>query len=336
MPITYPEGIVNEYNNVRNSSGLFDVSHMGQIFIEGKLASDFVQKIITNDISSIEPGQALYTVMCNIDGGIIDDLIVYQLSESRYMMIVNASNIEKDFLWLSSSNDMNLNITNESDNYSLIALQGPDSYRIIREVFQMFPAQLDFFNHISFNSDYGQIFVSRTGYTGEHGYEIMVDNSNALDLWKRFLALDVNACGLASRDILRLEMCYCLYGNDINDKTTPTSANLGWVTKLNKKDFIGREAIINNNSKDLLVPFKLSDRGIPRKGYKIISNDEQIGLVTSGAHSPVLSQGIGMGYIDKRYINSNEQIYVDIRGSLIPIEIIKGAFIKGTSLLANE
>ena len=336
MPITYPNGIVSEYKEVRNSAGIFDVSHMGQIFIHGAKSKRFIQEIITNDIESISEGQALYTVMCNKDGGVIDDLILYELSKTRYLMIVNASNIEKDYDWLCENNDMGVSIINQSSIYSLIALQGPKTYSLARKVFPEIPKKLGFFNHVSFKSKYGNTLVSRTGYTGEHGYEIMIENDNALNLWNDLLELNIAPCGLASRDILRLEMCYCLYGNDLNDKTTPISANLGWVTKLEKENFLGKDALIKDTSTDMLVPFKLLDRGIPRKGYKIVCSEREVGYVSSGAHSPILSTGIGMGYINKNYIKSNEKIYIDIRGSLIQIELLKGPFIKKTSLLINE
>tara|TARA_B100001250_G_C19780760_1_gene781747 strand:- start:603 stop:1667 length:1065 start_codon:yes stop_codon:yes gene_type:complete len=335
MPITYPNGIVSEYLSVREKVGMFDVSHMGQIYIDGKMASSFVQKVISNDIHRICDGQAIYTLMCYEDGGIVDDLIVYRISELRYLMIVNASNIIKDYKWLCKNNDMGVDIVDRSDSYSLIALQGPDSLNIAKKIFEIMP-NLDFFNHASFNSTYGEIFLSRTGYTGEHGYEIMIDNNNTNKLWDDLLELGVKPCGLASRDILRLEMGYCLYGNDINSNSNPISANLGWVTKLNKKNFIGKEVLVNYEPFSKLVQFKLLDRGIPRNDYKIFCNGIEVGYVTSGAYSPKLSSGIGMGYVQKNNINSNKPLCVQIRNDLIEIEIVKGPFIEGTSLLNNE
>ena len=332
MPVNYKNGIQYEYNAVRNEVGVFDVSHMGEIFISGKEAFFFLQYITINDISKLINGDAQYNAVCNVNGGIKDDIIIYCL-KNEYILIVNASNYKKIFEWCLLNNTYNCTIKNESDQYSLIAVQGPKSKLFLSEILDV-SIDLNFYKHKNLIYNNKKILLSRTGYTGELGYEILCDHDSVINLWESVMMKGVVPCGLAVRDILRLEMKYCLYGNDINEETSPIEAGLEWIINYTN-DFIGSDYLISqkkNGVKRKLIAFKMNDRCIPRKGYEIFYNNDEIGLVTSGTFSLGLNRGIGMGYVKTEYSNVNTIINLKIRNKDNFGEIIKPPFIKEYSL----
>ena len=333
MPITYSKGIATEYFSVRDKVGMFDVSHMGEFYVTGDESEEFLQKITINDVSKLNNNDVQYSAMCLDDGGIIDDLLLYKFNDKNFLMVVNASNIDKDLNWVLKHATPNVKIENVSNYYSLIALQGPNSRNIVKELFGI-SINISFYKFIEFSFNKRKIVLSRTGYTGELGYEIYSDDESIINIWERLIELDVQPCGLAVRDILRMEMKYCLYGNDISEKTNPIEAGLGWITSLTKKNFIGKDAIIaSKNINKKLVSFILLERGIPRKDYDIFSENNKIGKVTSGTQSLRLKNGIGLGYVDINYSSIGSEIYILIREKKVKAKIVKAPFIKDTSLL---
>ncbi len=336
MPISY-SSVTKEHLHVRESVGIFDVSHMGEIFISGKRSKNLLQRICSNDISNLIPGMAQYNCMTNFKGGIIDDLIVYKIEIDKYMLVVNASNIQKDYEWVLSQNkEFNATITDESNNYSLLAIQGPKAIDYCQNFTNVDLNSMKNFSHsISKFANFNNIILSKTGYTGSGGLEIYIPNEYVVDIWDRLFKFNKNETlmpiGLAARDTLRIEMGYCLYGNEINESTSPIEAGLSWITKPETK-CIGFEIFkkqINNGVKKKLVGFKLKNRGIPRSGYKIYdSRDKEIGVTTSGTFSPVLKKGIGLGYVSSLSLNNDTNIYVKIRNESIESEIIKPPFIE--------
>jgi len=332
MPVNYKKGIQYEYNAVRNQVGIFDVSHMGEIFVSGEEAASYLQYMTINDIGKLKLGDAQYNVICNSNGGIKDDIIVYCI-KNGYILIVNASNCEKIFNWLLLNNKFNCIVEDNSEKYSLIAVQGPKSRKLISKIFNK-SIDLSFYKHISFKYNSKNILLSRTGYTGELGYEILGNHNSIVRLWKTLIQNNAIPCGLAVRDILRLEMKYCLYGNDINEETSPIESNLGWVINFNS-DFLGSKSLLDqkkNGVKRKLVAFKMKDRCVPRKGYDIFYENEKIGVVTSGTFSLSLKVGIGMGYIQSAYSKINSLINLKIRGKDNIGIVVKPPFIKEFSL----
>ena len=339
MPISYGK-ISDEYNAVRHNCGIFDVSHMGQIQVTGNDAASFLNYLTINNVDKISDYEAQYSAMCDHDGNLIDDLIVFKFSNTNYIIIVNASNKIKVLDWMKSFDDYavdldDLNITN-----SLIALQGPKSREILNKISHK-AIEIPFYHIKKIQLLNHEIILSRTGYTGELGYEILGSHSAINDLWDYFLNHNVKATGLAVRDVLRLEMKYCLYGNDINSDINPIEAGLSWIVDLNKDNFCGKQQLLNikkNESKagravdKKLFGFKMIDKAIPRKGYSIYVDDYHVGEVTSGTHSPGLSYGIGLGYIKSNYNQIGRKINIEIRGKLIEAEIVKTPFLKNTSL----
>ena len=333
MPIVYPDGILSECKEVRNNVGIFDVSHMGQFRISGSGSEEFLQKLLINDITKLKIGDAQYTAMCNYEGGVIDDMILYKEKKS-FLLIVNASNIEKNFEWISKMNSSQIvNLNNISDQNSLIAIQGPNSRKAIENILNQNISN-DFYTFIELSYKNRKIFISRTGYTGELGFEIMATNETIQILWDQFIDLGVKPCGLASRDILRIEMKYCLYGNDMDESITPYESNLGWITSTNKGDFIGKDKIIKKQDSYKLVGFKMLERGIPRKGYEILYDNKVIGKVTSGTQSPVLNCGIGLARIKSDSVLHQQKIKILIRDKLVEAKLYLKPFIKKTSLKA--
>lgn len=322
MPIQY-SGISEEHINVRNNVGIFDVSHMGEFFVSGKEALQFLNHICSNNIEKIEINKAQYNCFTNENGGIIDDLIVYRCDENEYMLVVNASNIDKDWNWLNRYiNKYDCSIINESDNIGLISVQGPKSLQIINDIFNKDFTSIKKFNFKTIEYKKHKIAISNTGYTGSPGYEIYLDNNIIVEIWDLLLnhGKKYNLCpvGLGARDTLRIEMGYCLYGNEINDDITPHEANLMWITDMNK-DFVGKKSLEKSieNSKKKLVGFKMIDRGIPRKDYHVFdSNNNLIGKVTSGTFSPSNKLGVGMALIDFKNFKSNE-IFIEQRNKRI-------------------
>ena len=335
MPILY-KSINYEHNNVRKKLGVFDVSHMGEFFIEGPKALNLLQKICSNNISKLSPGKAQYNYLPNLNGGVVDDFILYKLENEKYLMVVNASNIEKDWNWIQNINkNFNAKLTNESDSYGLLSVQGPRAIRAMQKLTFYNLSTFGFYEHrtIKFANIDGAI-VAKTGYTGSGGLEIYVKNSNLKSLWNSIMeagrSFEIEPIGLAARDTLRIEMGYCLYGNELDENRSPIEAGLGWITK-NQFNYVNSYSLKNEISKkqtNKLIGFKLIDRGIPRKGYEIYNfKNEIIGIVTYGTHSPTLGIGIGMGYVKISKLKNSKIIFISIRNKIVKAEISKIPFI---------
>ena len=334
MPISYGK-IGDEYHAVRHNCGLFDVSHMGQIKITGNDAEVFLQYLTINNVENINAYEAQYSAMCDEEGNLIDDLIIFKFSKTDYMIIVNASNKLKVLDWLKlHMNNYSVISEDFNINYSLIALQGPKSRSILNKISDR-DINISFYHIQKLKLLNYDIILSRTGYTGELGYEILAPHNVIKKLWNYFLDNNVNPTGLAVRDILRMEMKYCLYGNDIHEKTNPIDAGLSWITDLNKDKFLGKKQLLNIKNmgcKRKLMGFKMLDKAIPRKGYTIYIDNIIVGEVTSGTHSPTLSYGIGLGYIKTVYNQIGQKIQIEIRNKLLDAEIVKTPFLNNTSL----
>ncbi len=341
MPVQY-SGIMDEHLTVREKVGIFDLSHMGEFEIRGKDAEAFLQRMTINDVSQLDVGQAQYTAMCYETGGIVDDCILYRL-ENHYLLVVNAANIEKDLLWLEQHLEGDVELYNTSDETTLIAVQGPKSREVLRNVLNesITVHKLKFYHVTETTIDGIPLLCTRTGYTGELGYELYVkDRDLARYLWDEIMLIGeqhgIKPIGLGARDSLRLEMKYCLYGNDIDETTNPIEAGLGWITIVESDNFIGKEAILNvkqYKSNRRLVAFGLTERGIPRHGYKIFVEGDEVGFVTSGGHSPCLKKGIGLGYVLRKYAKSGTEIQIEIRQKFIKARIVKPPFWKHGSLM---
>ena len=335
MPIQY-QGLKIEHDCVRNGVGVFDVSHMGEFLITGNESINLIQKISTNDASLLTPGRAQYSCMPNGQGGIVDDLIIYMLASNKYLLVVNASNIEKDWNWINENNQFDAQLTNLSDEYSLLAIQGPKASEAMQSLTKVDLANIKFYHfEIGEFAECKDVIISATGYTGSGGFEIYVKNKDAEKVWRKVFEVgkpfNIQPIGLGARDTLRLEMGYCLYGNDIDDTTSPIEAGLGWITKFNKefidKDFLNNQKEHGVNRK--LTAFEIIDKGIPRKDYNIMnSSNEIIGHVTSGTMSPSLNKGIGMGYVQKQYATIDTEIFIEIRNKLIKASVVKLPFYK--------
>ena len=335
MPVQY-SGVNHEHINVRNNVGVFDVSHMGEFLVKGENALKLIQKISSNDASTLFPGRAQYSYLPNKKGGIVDDMIVYMIEENHYMLVVNASNIEKDWLWISSQNTMGVDLINISKNISLIAVQGPKSLELLQNYTDLNLSSIKFYHfQKGIFAGFNDIIISATGYTGSGGFELFIPNKHAEVIWDLIFSSDskysVLPIGLAARDTLRLEMGYCLYGNDINDCTSPISAGLSWVTKFNK-EFIGKDIIQNHKlqgTQNKLVAFELLERGIPRKDYEILNTyGKIIGKVTSGTMGPSVKKAIGMGYVNTEFSNFGNSIFINIRNKPVSAKIVKLPFFK--------
>jgi aminomethyltransferase len=328
MPVQYTS-VKDEVLAVRTKVGVFDVSHMGEFFVEGQDAEKFVDHLVTNDILSAPIGKAIYSPLCRENGTVIDDLIVYKLAPGRVMICVNASNIEKDFSWMKSKHHgYDCSLTNLSNIFSLLALQGPESFKILKSIIPQLP-DLEYYS--VFESAGGQqpIIIARTGYTGEDGFEIFGHHQTIKDMWKKLMELGVTPCGLAARDVLRLEVCYPLYGHELNDDLNPFDAGLGWTVKLNKTNFIGIQELNKKLSKHKLIKLQL-DKGIPREGYPVMNSlGEKIGEVTSGTMSVVLNKGVCLARIEIDKVPKDEVFSIDIRNKLYPAQILKKPFVTG-------
>jgi len=336
MPVQY-EGVNIEHETVRKALGVFDVSHMGEFLIEGPNALDLIQKVSSNDASNLEIGNAQYSCLPNDNGGIIDDLIIYKIKEESYLLVVNASNIEKDWNWISSKNDVDATMRNISDSYSLLAIQGPKAVEAMQSLSSYDLSKIKFYNFVIGDfAGIAHVIISATGYTGSGGFEIYCKNEDVKQVWDKVLEagadFGIKPIGLAARDTLRLEMGYCLYGNDIDDTTSPIEAGLSWVCKFNK-DFTNSDALQAEKERTpdrKLVAFKLDERGIPRQGYDIVdSSAKTIGNVTSGTMSPMLGVGIGLGYVPKVFSKVGSKINIQVRKKAIPATVVKLPFYKG-------
>ena len=334
MPIQY-SGVVEEHMRVREAVGIFDVSHMGEFYIQGEGSLELIQKISSNDASKLDIGKAQYSCMPNDKGGIVDDLIIYKMSEDGYMLVVNASNIEKDWNWISECNTRNVQMKNQSDNMCLFAVQGPKAINTLQRITDVDLSAVEYYSFVVGEiAGISNVIISATGYTGSGGFELYVDNANALELWEAVMDSgkeeEILPIGLGARDTLRLEKGFCLYGNDIDDSTSPLEAGLGWITKFTK-DFINSDALRKQKEEGVkrrLVGFVMTERGIPRSGYEILSEDGSvIGTVTSGGQSPILEKGIGMGYVPKEYSKKGTAIKIQIRKKQITAEVVKVPFV---------
>ena len=336
MPVSY-EGVNIEHENVRKNVGVFDVSHMGEFLISGENALELIQKVCSNDASKLVDGKAQYSCFPNEEGGIVDDLIVYRINADKYLLVVNASNIEKDWNWISQHNTMDATMRDMSDEYSLLAIQGPKAAEAMQSLTDVDLANMKFYTfEVAPFAGVENVIISATGYTGSGGFEIYFKNEDAEQVWDAVMEagkdFGIKPIGLAARDTLRLEMGYCLYGNDIDDTTSPIEAGLGWITKFTK-DFVNSEALKKEKeegAKRKLIAFELDERGIPRHGYDIVDeNGKIIGVVTSGTMSPSLDKGIGMGYIPTEMAKNEEKIYIQIRKKAVPASLVKLPFYKG-------
>ena len=337
MPVQY-EGINIEHQTVREGVGVFDVSHMGEFLVEGENALALIQKVTSNDASKLEIGDAQYNCFPNDTGGIVDDLICYRIKEHTYLLVVNASNIEKDWNWINKYNEtIGADLKDISDNYSLLAIQGPKAIEAMQSLTSIDLTEIPFYKFkIADFAGCEHAIISATGYTGSGGFEIYVKNEQAEQVWNKVFeagaAYGIKPIGLAARDTLRLEMGYCLYGNDINDTTSPIEAGLGWITKFTK-DFVNADTIKAQKENGItrkLVAFEMTEKGIPRQDYAIVDADgNEIGIVTSGTMSPSLGKGIGMGYVPKSISKFGNEIFIQVRKKQIPATIIKLPFYKG-------
>uniref|UniRef100_UPI0039A404AF glycine cleavage system aminomethyltransferase GcvT n=1 Tax=Ornithobacterium rhinotracheale TaxID=28251 RepID=UPI0039A404AF len=334
MPVQY-SGVNQEHMVVREKVGVFDVSHMGQFRIKGEKALDLVQKITSNDASKLKMNQAQYSCMPNEKGGIVDDLIVYKIADDEYFLVVNAGCLDKDWEWVNKQNNFGCQITNESDDTSLLAVQGPKAIEAMQSLTDVNLAEIPFY-HFKIGKFAGvdNVIISATGYTGSGGFEIYFPNEYADLMWDKVMEAGkeygIEPCGLAARDTLRLEKGYCLYGNDISMETSPLEAGLGWITKFTK-DFIGADVIKKqkeNGVERKLVAFKMLDRGIPRHDYEIVDAEGNlIGKVTSGTQSPILKEGIGLGYVKKEFSKIGSEIYIKVRNKSLKAEVVKLPFV---------
>jgi aminomethyltransferase len=335
MPVQY-EGVNAEHEVVRTGVGVFDVSHMGEFLLSGKNALALIQKVTSNDASVLEIGRAQYSCLPNNDGGIVDDLIIYKLKEEQYLLVVNASNIEKDWNWITSKNDLGVEMKDLSDNYSLLAIQGPKAVEAMQSLTSIDLAAIKYYHfEVADFAGVEHVIISATGYTGSGGFEIYCKNEEVEQVWNKVFeagkSFGIKPVGLAARDTLRLEMGFCLYGNDINDSTSPLEAGLGWITKFNK-EFTNSENLQKQKEAGVtrkLVAFEMQERAVPRHDYEIVdASGNVIGVVTSGTMSPSMNVGIGLGYVPNSFSTVDSEIYIRIRKNDVLAKVVKLPFYK--------
>jgi aminomethyltransferase len=338
MPVQYPTGITAEHKAVREKAGLFDVSHMGEFIVRGPRAVDFVNYVTTNDVAALKPGQAQYSTILREDGTIVDDCLVYR-AEDRVLMVVNGSNIDKDFAHISRfAPDFDVTLTDISDQIALLALQGPDAARILQQHTDVDLSKIKYYEFVTGEiAGVDKVYISRTGYTGEDGFELYFPAEHAETVWNALTASgEVTPAGLGARDSLRLEMGMALYGNDLDDTTTPLEASLGWLVKLKKGDFVGRDALVRQKEAGLqrkLVGFTTPERSFPRHGYPVFVNGEASGEVRSGTMSPTLGIPIGTAYVPPQFAGEGSPLEIEIRGRRVPGVVQKMPFYKNGSRL---
>lgn len=334
MPVRYSSDL-DEHHCVRKAAGMFDVSHMGEFLVKGENALAFLQKIVSNDISKLEKGQAMYGYLPNESGGVVDDLLIYHIDENHYLCVVNAGNIDKDWTWFNKHNSEGAALTNLSEDTALLAIQGPNALAALQTLTSVDLASIPYYRFtIGTFAGVDNVIISNTGYTGAGGFEVYFNKENAVAVWNKILEagkpFGLQPIGLGARDTLRLEKGFCLYGNDIDDTTSPLEAGLGWVTKFNK-DFIAKDILQQQKTaglKNKLVGFSMIDRGIPRGHYLIKdAAGNEIGHVTSGTQSPTLGYGIGLGYVSMAFAAIDTEIYIDIRGKLLKAKVVKLPFL---------
>ncbi len=335
MPVQY-EGVNIEHETVRSGVGVFDVSHMGEFLLTGPNALALIQKVTSNDAATLTVGRAQYSCLPNNDGGIVDDLIVYKIKDEQYLLVVNASNIDKDWEWISKHNDLGVDMRNLSDDYSLLAIQGPKAVEAMQALTSIDLSAIKYYHfEVADFAGIEHVIISATGYTGSGGFEIYAKNTEIEQIWNKVFeagaSFGIKPIGLAARDTLRLEMGFCLYGNDINDTTSPIEAGLGWITKFTK-DFTNSEALKKQKEEGVsrkLVGFELTERGIPRHDYEIVNAaGEVIGIVTSGTQSPSLGKGIGLGYVPTELATEGSEIFIRIRKNDVAAKVVKLPFYK--------
>ncbi len=335
MPVQY-EGVNIEHETVRSGVGVFDVSHMGEFLLTGPNALALIQKVTSNDAATLTVGRAQYSCLPNNNGGIVDDLIVYKIKDEQYLLVVNASNIDKDWEWISKHNDLGVDMKNLSDDYSLLAIQGPKAVEAMQALTSIDLSAIKYYHfEVADFAGIEHVIISATGYTGSGGFEIYAKNTEIEQIWNKVFeagaSFVIKPIGLAARDTLRLEMGFCLYGNDINDTTSPIEAGLGWITKFTK-DFTNSEALKKQKEEGVsrkLVGFELTERGIPRHDYEIVNAaGEVIGIVTSGTQSPSLGKGIGLGYVPTELATEGSEIFIRIRKNDVAAKVVKLPFYK--------
>lgn len=335
MPVTY-EGINAEHATVRNGVGVFDVSHMGEFILKGENALDLIQRVTSNDAAKLYDGKVQYSCLPNKDGGIVDDLLVYKIDDTTYMLVVNASNIEKDWNWIQQFNTKGVEMHNISDQTSLLAIQGPKAADALQSLTEVDLASMEYYTFVKGTfAGVDNVVISATGYTGAGGFEIYFENQYADQIWDAIFEAgapyNIKPIGLGARDTLRLEMGFCLYGNDIDDTTSPIEAGLGWITKFSKS-FTNSEALLAQKEAGIqkkLVGFEMIDRGIPRHDYEIADADGNIiGKVTSGTQAPSLQKAIGMGYVAKDFAKEGTEVFILIRNTPIKAKVVKFPFFK--------
>jgi len=339
MPVQYPAGTIEEHLRTRTHAGLFDVSHMGEIDVRGPEAIAFVNRLTSNDVTRLVDGQAHYTALTTPQGTVIDDLLVYRLAGDHLFLVVNAGTTDKDWEWISSHHAAeDVELKNVSSDYCQIALQGPDAVAILQKLTDVPLSEIKYYHFTHGKVDGIDSIVSRTGYTGEDGFEVYAAPEHAEQLWNKFLdagnfgaAGGVLPCGLAARNTLRLEAGMALYGHEIDENTTLLEANLGWICKLDKGDFIGREALAQQKAEGVkrkLIGFEVTDRGIARDDQGIVIDDQPVGKVTSGSPAPFLKKNIGLGYVPVAHANAGQELKIDVRGRLVGAQVVKTPFYK--------
>jgi len=335
MPVRYSSDMEEHYT-VRNNVGVFDVSHMGEFSVKGPKSLDLIQKVSANDASVLFDGKVQYSYLPNADGGVVDDLLVYRIAEDDYMLVVNASNIEKDWNWIQSHNTEGAEMTNLSDALCLLAVQGPNATATLQKLTTVDLAAMEYYTfQIGEMAGIENVVISATGYTGSGGFEIYIKNDDAEKMWNTIFEagkeFDIKPVGLGARDTLRLEKGFCLYGNDIDDQTSPLEAGLGWVTKFSK-NFINSENLKQQKEAGLqnkLIGFEMIDRGIPRGHYELYDTDgNKLGDVTSGTQSPTLQKGVGLGYVPTKYSKPETEIFVKVRDRMLKAKVVKLPFVK--------
>lgn len=338
MPMKYTT-VKEEHNTVRKGVGVFDLSHMGEFRVKGKDASRFLDYLLTND-SDVEPGKAYYSTMCYPDGGIVDDLIVYRISDKEFLMVVNGSNIEKDWAWVNNhTTGYDMTLTNESDDIALVAIQGPDAQKVAGKLTDTDLESIGYYCHASGQFAGKEALIARTGYTGEDGFEIYIESDDAPDVWDAVMKAGeeykIKPIGLGARDTLRLEVGYVLYGNDIDHTTTPIEARLGWVVKLKTdKEFIGREVMARQKKEKparYIVGLEVTGKGFPRHGAELFEGNRKVGIVTSGSLAPALGHGVCLAFVEQGFHKSGTELEAEVRGKRIPVKTVKLPFYKDGS-----
>ena len=337
MPVQYKAGVIEEHMATRTRAGLFDVSHMGEIWVEGRDAIPFVNRITTNDVTKLVDGQAHYSALTNENGGVVDDLLVYRFNDEKLLLVVNASTTDKDWEWITShkGEDDDIALTNASVSYCQIAIQGPKALSILRKLTDINLDEIKYYHFTTGRVDGVESIISRTGYTGEDGFEVYAPAENAQQLWEKMLEVGTDEgilpCGLAARNTLRLESAMSLYGHELGDDISTLEANLGWITKLQKGDFVGRDKLVELKEMGLkrkLVGFEMREPGIARDGYDVYVGGKKVGAVTSGSPAPFLKKNIGMAFVPPEFANVGQELRIDVRGKRLAAEVVPTPFYK--------